>query len=258
MGKRNQGPAIRAVPAVTRAVAILRLLGQSSSPLPLKTISQELGLVPSTSLHILRVLAAEGLVRQDASKRYCLDVGLLALARSVIETNPFAALVQPVLDRLAAEWDATMIGVAIGNTDHIVAVALARPQSPFRLHVDVGSRFPSLISATGRLVAAYGDVPEDELAARILALRWDRPPDITTWKKEVQLVRRKGYSIDRGNYISGVTIIAVPIFDAQQKLTHALVCASMADKLAGDRSIEVATRLQDEAQVLSRLLTSGH
>ena len=55
----RSGPRIRAVPAVTRAIAILRLLSRSRSPLGLKAIAQSLGLVPSTTLHILRALMAE-------------------------------------------------------------------------------------------------------------------------------------------------------------------------------------------------------
>ena len=106
------GPRVRAVPAVTRAVAILRLLGRSPSPLTLKTISQELGMVTSTCLHSLRVLVEEGLVKVDTStKRYSLGVGMLALARSVIETSAFPALVQPVLDRLADTWNVTVTSV---------------------------------------------------------------------------------------------------------------------------------------------------
>ena len=58
----------RAVPAVTRAVAILRLLGSAKTPMGMKAIAQELGLVPSTALHILRALVAEELVAVDAAK----------------------------------------------------------------------------------------------------------------------------------------------------------------------------------------------
>ncbi|RYF82465.1 MAG: IclR family transcriptional regulator, partial [Comamonadaceae bacterium] len=50
------GPVVRPVPAVSRALAILRLLGQHKEALTLKAISQELGMVTSTCLHILRVL----------------------------------------------------------------------------------------------------------------------------------------------------------------------------------------------------------
>ena len=68
----------RAVPAVTRAVAILRLLGDAKTPMGMKAIAQKLGLVPSTALHILRALVAEELVAVDAAKRYRLGLGTLA------------------------------------------------------------------------------------------------------------------------------------------------------------------------------------
>src|SRR5207253_5995145 len=45
----------REVPAVRRAVAILRLLGKSETALGVNAIARALGLVPSTCLHILRV-----------------------------------------------------------------------------------------------------------------------------------------------------------------------------------------------------------
>src|SRR5690606_10540803 len=69
--KAPSGPRIREVPAVSRAIAILRLLGRGQGPMTLKAIAEELGMVTSTCLHILRVLVSEGLVKVDASsKRY--------------------------------------------------------------------------------------------------------------------------------------------------------------------------------------------
>lgn len=251
------GPRVRPVPAVTRSIAILRLLGRSPTPLTLKLISQELGMVTSTCLHILRVLVDEGLVKvEPATKRYGLGVGMLALARSVIETSPFAALVQPVLDKLSADWNVTAIGVEVTGLDHLVVLALSRSRAPFRLHVDVGSRFPALISATGRLVAAFADVPAAELDRRFKALRWEQPPDLDAWHKEVETVRRKGYSIDRGNYIAGVSVIAVPVFDARGRMSHSLVVAGVADQLGGTRSQALAKDLQAEAQALTQLLSA--
>lgn len=254
--KSSTGPRVRQVPAVTRAIEILRLLGRGSEPMTLKAISQELGMVTSTCLHILRVLVDEGLAKVDpGSKRYSLDIGMLALARSVIENNPFPALVQPVLDRLSHKWNVTTIGVEVSGTDHLVALALSRSQAPFRLHVDVGSRFPALISATGRLVAAYTRLSDAEITQRFQSLRWDQPPDIEAWRKEVQTVRRKGFSIDKGNYINGITIIAVPVFDAQDQVTHALIAAGLADQLGSPKCLAIAKDLQADAQSLSQLLT---
>ncbi|WP_029002295.1 IclR family transcriptional regulator [Azohydromonas australica] len=253
----STGPRVRAVPAVTRAVAILRLLGRNSAPMTLKAISQELDMVTSTCLHILRALVEEGLVKVDTgTKRYSLGVGMLALARSVIENSPFPTLVQPVLDRLSTKWNVTAIGVEVTGIDHMVVLALSRSTAPFRLHVDVGSRFPALISATGRLVAAYSELSDAEVERRFKALRWDQPPDLEAWRKDVQTVRRKGFSIDRGNYINGISLVAVPVFDSKARLTHSLVAAGLSDQLSGAQSQALAKEMQDESQALSQLLTT--
>jgi DNA-binding IclR family transcriptional regulator len=251
----SAGPRVRPVPAVTRAIAILRLLGRGPETMTLKAISQELGMVTSTCLHILRVLVDEGLVKvEPGSKRYSLGVGMLTLARNVIDSSPFPAIVQPVLDRLAGEWKVTTIGVEASGHDELVVVALSRPDAPFRLHVDVGSRFPALTSATGRLVAAYGGLGDKELERRFKAAKWEQPPDRQAWLAEVEQVRRKGYSIDRGNFMAGIAVIAVPVFDAQQRMTHALVAVGMAEQLSASRSQALAKELQAEAQGLSRLI----
>jgi len=219
-----------------------------------KAIAQSLGMVTSTCLHILRVLVDEGLVKVDATKRYSLGVEMLSLARSAIDSNSFPAAVQAVLDRVSTQWSVTAIGVEIGGLDHMVVLALSHSKIPFRLHVDVGSRFPALISATGRLVAAYCDQPWREIERRFRSLRWQDTPDIKVWRKELEAVRKKGYSIDRGNYISGVTVLAVPVFNARQEITHTLVAAGLADQLDNATCAAIAKDMRAEANRISTLL----
>lgn len=251
------GPRVRPVPAVTRSIAILRLLGRGGEAMTLKAISQELGMVTSTCLHILRVLVEEGLVKVDTgTKRYSLGVGMLTLARSVIESSPFPALVQPVLDKLSSSANVTAIGVEVAGSEHMVVLALSRSTAPFRLHVDVGSRFPALISATGRLVAAFSDLSDKELERRFKALRWDQAPAYAEWKADIDAVRREGYSLDRNHYINGVVVIAVPVLDGHKRMTHSLVAAGLAEQLDDARAHALAKELQAEAHTLSQLLST--
>lgn len=245
---------VRPVPAVSRSIAILRLLGHSPQPMGVKAIAQSLDMVTSTCLHILRVLVTEELVKVDAAKRYSLGVGMLSLARSVIESNSFPAAVQPVLDRLSRQWSVTAIGVEIAGLEHMVVLALSQSKIPFRLHVDVGSRFPTLISATGRLVAAYSDRPWSEIERRFRSLRWQDPPAIDVWRKDLEKVRKKGYAIDRGNYINGVIVLAVPVFNARKEITHTLVAAGLADQLDNALCAAIAKDMQAEAGQLSAVL----
>ena len=249
---------VREVPAVSRAVAILRLLGRSPEPIGVKAIAQALDMVPSTCLHILRVLVAEELLQVDGTKRYRLGTGMLSLARSVIERNQFPAAAQPILDRLSLQWGVTAMGVEIAGLEHMVVLALSQSKIPFRLHVDVGSRFPALISATGRIVAAFTAAPDAEIDRRFRALRWQSPPTLAKWHEEIALARKRGYAVDRGVYINGVTVLAVPVFNARREVTHTLVAAGLAERLTATQCATIARDMQAEAQRLgSQLFASG-
>ena len=243
---------VRAVPAVTRAVAILRLLGRTRTPMGMKAISQALGIVPSTALHILRVLVAEELVEVDAAtKQYSLGTGLLSLARTALEGDDFPSRVQPGLDDLARRYGVMAIGVEVPNLTHMIVVALARSQAPVRLHVDVGSRFPALISATGRCVAAFGSHARGDLEKGFRALRWHNAPSYEAWCKEVETVRRQGFSIDRNNYIAGVTIVAVPVLNASGAMTHTLASVGITGQLDRATSVALAHDMQAVAKLKS-------
>ena len=249
---RSATPTIRQVPAVSRAIAILRLLGNGEGATGVKSIAQSLGLVPSTALHILRVLVKEELVEVDpVTKRYSLGVGMLPLARDVIRNRGFQSAVQPVLDGLSQRYGVVSVGVEVSGLDHMIVVAISKAQLPLRLHVDIGSRFPALISATGRCVAAYTDQPAKEVERRFRELRWHRTPNLATWRKEVDAVRRKGYSIDRGNYISGVTVVAVPVLDANMRMTRSIVSIGLSQQLDSATMAELGEDMRRGAHTVA-------
>jgi DNA-binding IclR family transcriptional regulator len=242
-------------PAISRAAAVLRLLGKSDTPLGVQSIARELGLVPSTCLHVLRALLAEEFVSFDpVTKHYAVEAGVLTLARHWLRRNRFADLAQPVLDRIAEAFDVTVLGVHIVGLDHIIVVAVSQSGQNFQLSTQIGSRFPALISATGRCIAAFGDHSEAELEARFMRLRWDEPPTLDEWKAQVSRTRAQGFAVDAGNYISGVTVVAAPVWKTRTTLSHALVAIGVgrALKRAGLPALQEA--LLSSAKVLSNQL----
>ncbi len=248
----------RAVPAVTRAAAILRLLGSSPTPLGVHPIARALGLVPSTCLHILRALVAEELVAVDPeTKRYSLDAGVVALARGFLARDRFGPLAQPLLERLAARHGVTAIGIEVASLDHMIVTAIAPSPLPLRLQVDLGSRFPALISASGRCLAAFGGHPRGEITKRFRSLRWAKRPTLATWRKEVELTRRRGYGVDRGNYIHGVTVVAAPLRDGSGTMARGLAAVAMSDAMPPSRIDRLGTEMLELAATVSSRLGSA-
>jgi DNA-binding IclR family transcriptional regulator len=253
--KPTPGGEISKAPAISRAAAVLRLLGKSDAPLGVQAVARELGLVPSTCLHVLRALVAEEFVSFDSdTKRYSLEAGVLTIARHWLRRNRFSNLAQPVLDRIAQAFDVTTLGVHIVGVDHIIVVAISQSGHGIQLRTEIGSRFPALISATGRCIAAFGDYPSADLEARFKTLRWDEPPTLERWKAQVNQTRALGFAVDPGNYISGVTVVAAPVWKTRDTLSHALVAIGVGSSLKRSGLPALQKSLLAAAQTLSNQL----
>lgn len=253
--KAPRGTRVRPVPAVSRSIAILRLLGDTRQPMGVKAIADALELIPSTCLHILRVLVSEGLVTVDPStKRYALGSGMISLARSVLGGGSFAQLVQPVLDRLASHSGVTAMGVEVTGVQSAVVLALSRSDQPFRFHTDVGSQFNSLVSATGRLIAAHNGETWAQLRKRFEKIEWDNAPSFDQWKNEVEQAKALGWSVDRDHFINGMTAVAVPMIGPSGRMTHTLAAVGLSSHLDLTAVNALAARMLQEARQLSGAL----
>lgn len=242
-------------PAISRAVAILRLLGRSDEPLGLQTIARTLDLVPSTCLYVLRALVSEELVRFDtATKRYSLEAGVLSIARHWLRQNRFTDLAQQEINRISEQFDVTVLGVNVVGLDHIIVVAISQGSSNLQISVQVGSRFPALISATGRCIAASGYYSEEELKERFSRLRWDHPPTYEEWKAQTEKARLDGFAVDEGHYIAGVTVIAAPVWESRDRPCHALVAIGISSHLTRAGLPQLQQALCESASRLSRRL----
>jgi DNA-binding IclR family transcriptional regulator len=211
------------VPAVVRAAAMLRLLSTAPTPLGVNQIARELDIIPSTCLHILRALTSEGLVAVDlTTKRYRLGLEILNLAKVALRGS-ISDQAQPYLDEIVRKFLVTAFAVSISEPEHYIVTAKSNSPHSIRLQVDLGSRFPALVSATGRCVAAYTKMPPRVVKAQFERLRWHRAPTFEEWQAQVAAVRAQGYAVDDGNYINGIYIVASPILGAEGEFRHAIV-----------------------------------
>jgi DNA-binding IclR family transcriptional regulator len=204
---------------------------------------------------VLRALVAEEFVSFDQdTKRYTLEAGVLTLARQWLRRNHFTDLAQPSLDRIGQAFDVTMLGVHVVGLDHIIVVAVSQSNSNIQLSTPIGSRFPALISATGRCIAAFGEHAEEELEARFRALRWDDAPTFEQWKAQVRQTRIQGFAVDQGNYMAGVTVIAAPVWKTHAKFSHALVAIGLTSTLKRKGLPQLEKAVLTAAQTLSSQL----
>jgi DNA-binding IclR family transcriptional regulator len=206
-------PATRGeVPSVAAAIRILRHLAQAGAPVGVTPLARALGLNTSTCFNILRTLAGGELVRFDAeAKTYALDYGVVDLARAAFARGAELGHILPMMRQLALRHGVTVTLWRPAGPDRMVLTLVAESDQVMRIRMGVGQRLPLLIGAMGRVAGAFGGMDEGEMRRRFEALRWQRPLSFAEFLEQVAETRARGWALDEGQYVLGVTTLSAPV-----------------------------------------------
>ena len=256
--KLAKKPALREVPAVTRAIRILRFLSKSSEPIGVVPLARSLGMIPSTCLHIIRVLCDNGMVSFDPrSKLYTLGPAVLAFSAAYSFSNPFPRVARQHLQTLSRSFDSAFAAMEQSGPDHCIVAAATDPVPGLSIRLSVGSRFPILVSAAGSCFAAFGHMTPQQLKEGFAKLRWDKPPTFNQWLKNIESTRASGYAVDSGNYMRGITVVALPARDGEGHLRGCICAIGLREQLSDAVLGRLVEGLRKTTQLISRDLGHG-
>jgi DNA-binding IclR family transcriptional regulator len=243
------------IPNLRNACRILKYLGQAKSGFIAHEIASQLSLPATTTLRIMNTLHLEGLVRKDRTQ-YFLGPVLIHLGNAALAATELPALAQPVLQKLTRHTDETShLAVPCDNRSLIVSVcdsphplrAASRPGTLVELHC----------SATGKIFLSYLEDQLQKSYPRGHAIARYSARTMTTLqalKKEVELTRKRGYSLDNEEFHEGVRCLAAPVFGPDRKVIGAVGITAAALRFPLDRTMEIARHVQTSARELSQNL----
>jgi DNA-binding IclR family transcriptional regulator len=233
--EKTPGGTRRQVPAVSRAIAILDYLANAKEPLGVVPLARQIGMIPSTCLHILRALADDGLVMANPqTKQYSIGAGVLSLARAYARQDQFIQVTQDRLEDLSRRHGCAFTSVERSGPDHCIVVAIGDTHAGLGVRVAIGTRWPVLVSSTGMCFAAFGALNEADIARTFVDLEWEQPMSLDDWWAEVDKTREAGYGIDDGHFIRGTRIVSVPVFRHDRAVLGCICAVGLRDRMQGD------------------------
>lgn len=233
---------VREVPAVRRAISILELLAKGDDGLNALRIARQLGMTPSTCLHILRELVASRLVALDESqKSYRLGMGVLGLASGLSAHDSFIRCAQPRLAQFAHDYTVSATAQQRDKDEILVVAAIAASEGLF---APVGKHAPVLSGSGGQLLAAHGGWTKAELRVRFNEVQWQNAPAFGTWLEDVEIADARGYAIDDGRYRLGITSISAPIPDRDGSVRRTVSINMVSAQITEKRRASLIRALQ--------------
>lgn len=246
------------VGALASGLAVVRYLSTAGAPVGVSRIARHLGLNSSTCFNLLKTLVHERLVVFDeATKTYRVGLGLVELAKGTLETASYARLVHPHLEAIAATHKVTATLWQRAPGDRVVLVDRADNDATMRVHMNIGQRLPTFIAALGRVMAAHAALSRAELRRRFDALRWDDPPGFEAYLRSVEEASRKGYAVDVGSYVRGVTSVSAAVLDSSRQPVMAISGTGFSAQLPRAAVKALGESLHERALLVSRALSGG-
>ena len=245
------------IPNLRNACRILKLLGRHPDGLKAAELARELGIPVTTTLRIMTTLHLEGLARKREG-RYELGPVLIQLGTAAMAGTEVRELAAPVLARLTATTAETS-HLAIPCDDRSLIVAVQDSPHPLRAASRPGYLAELHCSSTGKIFLAFLHAARFAEVLPPESLNVRTPKTLTTLsklKREAELTRNRGYSLDDEEYHPGVRCVAAPVFGSDGTVVAAIGITASVVRFTAERIPEMAEKVQAAAAELSALL--GH
>lgn len=242
---------------------LLLALAQHGSPMPLKDLARDAGMVPAKAHPYLVSFNKLGLIVQDeVSGHY--GLGPLAMQLGLISLQQFdpVRLAAPMLGDLAKQLGHTVALAVWGNRGPTI---IRVEESPHLVHVTMrhGTVMSLRNTASGRLFAAY--LPADLVLAaleeeRAYELRHeagatDKPPSLDAdFNRILEDVRQNGISDAVNLSVPGVSALAAPVFDESGSIVLSLTAIGPSALFDVALNGPIATTLKTLGKDLSQRL----
>lgn len=237
-----------------RTFAILECVGAAENPVPLATVARQTGLNRATAYRLLAVLTRMGWIHKDTGDgTYTLGYKVFALGRRQSQLETITHHAQPFIRRLA--WD-------LGETVHLAALEgpqvvycdKVEPPEGHPVSTAVGMRLDAHATGVGKAVLAW--IEHDEVrqlyrqhlphahTARTIT-------NVDALLRELSAIRVRGYAMDDGEMIPGLTCVAAPIMNSIGRAVMAVSVSVPASRIDAARAAHLAGRVTATAAEIS-------
>jgi DNA-binding IclR family transcriptional regulator len=222
------------VPAVQRAIQILRLLGRHpDQALTLSEVVEETGINLSTCHSIVVDLTNAGfLLRHERKKTYTLGPALLEFAALAARQYPALSLIRDGISKLSLQFDATVV---VGSRERDEIIVVAHHDASWGAAVTpTGFRMP-LAPPMGLLFLAWADDRERD-AWLANAGPEASSAELEQYRRALREVRERGHWVTLlGTLHARVLELGAAMADADDADHRRLILTELASEVAAGR-----------------------
>ncbi len=244
--------------SLEKGLRILSLFNQDRISCTQSDISKLTGINMTSTYRFVNTFVELGyLQKHPETKRLKLGSKAISLGHGLLRGFDFLQMIKPIVDETCNQHQITM-DVALRDTDALMIIYRReiRNALPYQLPTvikDLNS------TALGKAVLAF--LPEQEQTAVINSLSFENKTgrtiiDIEQLSRELELIKKRGYSINNEEFVPGLLALGAPLINASTNKVAGAICFDFLSTQASLSEIkkEYAELIIHLAQKISKLL----
>jgi IclR family acetate operon transcriptional repressor len=238
---------------------VLALFSQERPELSVLDAAALLRRPRSTTYRLMAQIEKVGFIDRDSETGlYHLGIRLAALGELAQRSTSLQRIAQPVLRRLSQQTGETATLLLLLDGE---GTAVLHSESSHRVVAKglLGRYWPLHASAGGKALLAWR--PEEEAIKLVKKpLKSYTPTTVATLpalRRELRLIRERGYATVRGEFMDDVWGVAVPIFNHREELEGAITLGGPRSRVTRARLPELGKMLMAAGEGMSRSLGYG-
>ncbi len=240
---------------LSKGIDVLEVLRESESYLTFLELQKKVKIPKTTLYRILKTLISKDFVIYE-NKKYKLGYGLLSFTKKIISEIPLREIANPYLKKICQKTKETVELIIPVNNEILYIDKIESPQS-IKLVAQIGSKYKTLhASAPGKILLAYDRKVFEEFLkkTKLEKITSKTITDKYRLKKEIEKIRKNGWSYDDGEARIDVRRIAAPIFNYEGKLIGIIGIAGPSYRINDKKVREFGKFLKEVCDEISEKL----
>jgi Transcriptional regulator len=242
--------------SIIKAFAILDLFDDRRQEVTAGQVAELTGLNSVTAHRFLKTLLQIGVLRSPRKGVFSLGSKLVDYGERAKSFSRLAAQLQPFLNELAA---ATQEGAMATTFDGslITCIAAAHSEHTFSFNARVGARMEAYATANGKLWLSTLD--ETALNSYFRTTTLEAISDNTlidpaSLRADLELIRSRKFSLNRGERETGLSAVAVPVTTAEGMMLVGMSVFGPSARFTEEKENQYLQLLRDTATRIREVL----
>ncbi|HXK60900.1 MAG TPA: IclR family transcriptional regulator [Acidobacteriota bacterium] len=257
MKKRTQ-PGESGVLVLHKTLDILEALKNNPTGMSLADLARSVRMPKPTAYRIISTLESRGYLDRTSEGGFQVSRKLFELQRRITDEQVIIRAAQPIMERLVESCEET-VNLGILDAGEVVVINTIESPQGIRMASKIGNRRYLHTTALGKVLLS--SLPDRELQrlVRVKGLPKLTPNTLTTTdalKRELELVRERGYAIDNEENELNGRCIGAPIYGPYRRMVAALSISGPTFRMTLEHAHSLAPQLLEACRNITEALTN--